>query len=513
MSILERFCEYFSIDEEGYKKLIAPLSFSSIPTIENDPMVIKTIGRLKEAKEKGEKVLIYGDYDCDGVMSTSILLRALREFGVIAEGYLPSRYLDGYGINEGNVEKIAAKGYDIIFTTDNGVTAHSALKKAKEKGITTVVLDHHEFDKTAPETDYLLHPSKLAYGNVPISAGFLAFLFSHSLLNRFDPYLLTLGAVSTLSDSMPLRDENRAIVRLALEILNEKKYPEFVLLTDATEFDETTLQFDVIPKINAVGRLEKEHQINRLLPYFSRSSMKMEAIANYLNQTNEKRKSMTKEIVSSLSIDENEPALSLSLDAPEGMNGLLSSRLLSLYQKPVAVFSQKESDKECLVGSIRSVPGFDIGDALSKMDVAFVARGGHALAGGCTIKKEDFAHFKKEFSFFALKAKLSKPSEKTIPLERDEANIDTYRIYRSFAPYGEGWKAPKFSLKGLDPNAFTFMKDGKYLNSQYGACRLLSFSLGKESFDYDKNVDLVGSIREHNFKGKKNLEILVEKAL
>lgn len=512
-TLRERFFDYFGLDEGSYEKLIAPLSFSSLPYIDKEASTIMAVNRLNLAKMRKEKVLIYGDYDCDGVMSTSILLYAFRKFGIDAAGFLPSRYLDGYGLNVANVLKIASKGYSLIVTSDNGVTAHDALKKAKELGIETIVLDHHEFDGLPLETPYVLHPSLLQYGHAPISAGFLAFLFSHALLKEVDPYLLTLAATSTLSDAMPLREENRNIVRLALEVLNKEKYPEFTLLTKDDHFDEGTLQFEIIPKINAVGRLEKEHHLNRLLPYFSRATNQREVLAKYLNETNEKRREIAKEAASKLQINPGEPSFSLLSDIPEGLNGLLASRVLGIYQKPVAVFSKKEGKSDVLIGSLRAPEGFDLMDAFDKMGVSFLTKGGHRLAAGCSIKESDFHLFKKEFAFYALKNKFQPKKEKTIALALGEVNEKTYRFLRTFAPFGEGFKAPRFSLNDLDPRTFTYMKGGKYLNVLLGSARILSFTISEDSFDLDQKANLVGSFRENTFHNKKSIELLVEKAL
>lgn len=512
-SLKERFFDYFGLDEGSYRQLVAPLSFSSLPYIDENPLTKKVLSRLALAKERREKVLIYGDYDCDGVMSTSILLCAFRKFGLDAAGFLPSRYLDGYGLNVSNVLKIKEKGYSLIVTSDNGVTAHEALSKAKELGIETIVLDHHEFDSKEIETPYVLHPVLLEYGHQPISAGFLAFLLSQALLKEVDPYLLTLGAVSTLSDAMPLKGENRNIVRLALDILNKERYPEFTLLTDSAFFSEATLQFEIVPKINAVGRLEKEHHLNRLLPYFGRTTNNREALAKYLNDTNEKRRAIAKEAASKLEINVEEPSFSILSDIPEGLNGLLASKVLGLYQKPVAVFSKKDGTNDVLIGSIRAPEGFDVMDAFEKMSISFLTKGGHTLAAGCSIKENDFPLFKKEFAFYALKNKFLPKKERTIPLTLGEVNEKTYRFLRTFAPFGEGFKAPRFLLTGLDPKTFTYMKGGKYLSMLLGEARILSFTISEDSFDLSEKANLVGSFRENVFHGKRNLELLVEKAL
>lgn len=512
-SLFERLLKYYNLTKEEYEKRILPPSFTSIPLINDDLMVKKAINRFAKARENREKVLIYGDYDTDGISSCSILLRALKEYGIDASGYLPSRYLDGYGLTPENVTRIASKGFSIIFACDNGVTAHEALLKAKELGIEVIILDHHEFDEIEPECEIVIHPLLLKYGKTPISAGYLSFLFSVSLLNKADEYLLSLGALSTISDMMPIQEYNREIVRLMLDIVNKNLYPEFTLLTDKRHFDVSTFQMDIIPKLNAVGRLEKGPEINRLLKYFGEEDSNKVALANYFNDVNDRRKEITKEASEKIEINEQEAAIVVEADIPEGLNGLLASKLLGQYHKPVVVFSKQERDPNVLVGSCRSEEGFDILKALDETKTTLLKKGGHPFAAGVSINKEDFPSFKKDILFSAIKKKMAPKIKNEILLNLNECNMQSYRIIESFGPFGFCWETPKFLLKDLDPRTFTYIKDGKYLSVKLSSdSRLFSFSLSKDSFDLENKVDLLCTFRINEFRGNKNLDILCEKA-
>ena len=192
-----------------------------------------------------------------------------------------------------------------------------------------------------------------------------------ALLGQKDDYLLTLGALSTLSDLMPLKDYNREIVRLALLALQKNRYPEIASLTDKTTIDENVLQMEIIPKLNAVGRLLEGYETNRLLKYFVTEPFEgKEALVNWLNEVNEERKSKTKAAEAQLSFDPSEEALVVEADIPEGLNGLLANRLLQEYDKPVAVFSPSKKDPSLLVGSIRSKEGFNVLKALENMNAS-----------------------------------------------------------------------------------------------------------------------------------------------
>ena len=510
--LLERLLNYYSLSREEYEELILPPSFRSIPLIGDHPIVKKAIERLVKARDSHEKVLIYGDYDADGVCSASILLRCFKEFGIDASGYLPSRYLDGYGLTVENVKKIAAKGFSFIFTCDNGVTAHDALKCAKELGVDVVILDHHEFDDMKPECDIIIHPETLSYGEYPISAGYLSFLFSVALLGKVDNYLLVLGAISTISDMMPIRGHNRELVRLMLDIINKEPPEVLTLLTDKRRFDVSTFQMEICPKINAVGRLEKGTEVNRLLHYFANDNTDRVALARYLNDVNERRKEVTKEAEETIEINESDSAIIVKADMPEGLNGLLASKLLAMYKKPVCVFSEMNKNPDVLVGSLRSEEGFDVVKALDDVRVPLLSKGGHPFAAGVSINKKDFEAFKKDMLFSALKHKLSPKKQNGIPLLLSECNMQSYRLIETFGPFGFNWETPKFLLKDLDPKTFTYIKEGRYLSVKLASdVRLFSFGINEDSFDLESKVDLLCAFRINEFRGRRSLDILCEK--
>jgi len=512
--LFESLLSYYGLTKEGYSALMEEPSFLSIPSIAKDPAVLKALSRIELAKERGEKVIVYGDYDCDGVMSTSIMIRALRNYGINAASYLPSRYLDGYGLNLANAKKIAASGYSLVFTVDNGVMAHDGLLYLQEKGIDAIIIDHHEIQGELPPSFALIHPSTLKYGAIPVSAGYLSFLFSCALLKKEDEYLLTLGAISTISDMMPLKSYNRDIVRLALRSLGNAHFPSISEFFEKSHLDEKDLAMDFIPAINAIGRLIEDTSINRLVPYFVEDDpLKRERIANWMKEVNSKRKDLTKSAEMSLSINHDEPAVVVLSDLPEGLNGLLANRLLNEYGKPVCVLSPSKVDPSLLVGSLRSQEGFNVMKALNKLDALLVKSGGHAFAGGVSIKKEDFDAFKRELNFDALKFQINPPKVSRITIDLSQCNMETYKLIRTFAPFGQEWKEPDFLLKGVTTANLTFSKDGKYLSSplNHGA-RLFSFRLGASYFADKPAVDLSAKLSLNEYKGRLSLDVIVDRA-
>lgn len=511
-SFLEKLLSYYGLTESDYQRLQNPPSFAELPSIQDDPNVKLALSRLHQALVAGEQVIIYGDYDTDGVASASILFRAFHDYGLAVSAYLPSRYLDGYGVNAANVEKMAKRGYKLLVTCDNGVTAHEALRKAHELGMETIVIDHHEFDEVEPECFALVHAARLGLSE-PISAGLLSYLFAMALLKQSNEYLLTLGALSTLSDAMPLNGINRLAVQLGLECLNERHFPSITLLSDHIFIDERTLQMEIIPKINAVGRLLQGAEINRLLNYFAfPEKADLPGISSWLKEVNTQRKDLTRQAESLLSIDPAEEAIVVRAETPEGLNGLLASRLLEEYGKPVCVFSPALKEPNLLVGSIRSDEGFNVLKALQATKAPLLSKGGHTFAGGVLIKAEDFAQFKKDFLYSALKHKIEKTERPLIPLLLSECTMDNYRLISSFGPFGNGHEAPLFLLEKLDPTTFQYLKDGKYLSlNLFPGVRLFSFSISSSSFASPEPVALQVAFSLHEWNGRKSLDLLAEK--
>jgi single-stranded-DNA-specific exonuclease len=512
--LLSSLLTYYHLDQEGYSALCRAPSFSSIPLIDQDPNVQKAVARILHAILEKQRILVYGDYDCDGVMSTSIMVKCLRDLGARVASYLPSRYLDGYGLTLENAKKLPGAGYSLVITVDNGVAAFEPIAFLESQKIDVIVIDHHEIQKDLPNAYAIIHPTTLKYGDVPVSAGYLSFLMSVALLKKKDDYLLSLGALSTLSDMMPLRSYNREIVRLGLEAMNANHYPALSAYLEKFPLDEKILSLDFIPAVNAIGRMVEDTTINRLVPYFTEEdAVKRGALSLWMKDVNARRKALTKEAELSVSIDPNEPAILVVSSLPEGLNGLLANRLLNEYSKPVCVFSPCKSDPSLLVGSMRSQEGFNVMKALEGLDHYVVKGGGHAFAGGLSIKKEDLPAFQKELYFDALKFQINPPKKERIPLSLEDCTLENYNLVRIFGPFGMEWKEPEFLLKDVATASLLFTKDGKYLSSPLkNGARLFSFSLGAKDLESLKQIDLAAKLSLNSYKGRTSLDVIVEKA-
>ena len=319
MDFFRKLLDYYHLSNEDYEAMTRPLSFDDIRYDKIVTNLEPLITRIRKAIDNKEKIIVYGDYDCDGIMSVSIIVKLFEILDYSIGYYVPSRYLDGYGLNVKKVEEIAAKGYTLIITVDNGISAFDAIDLAKEKGIDTLVIDHHEVQDKLPNAFGILHPIVSNLGDIPASGGFMSFVLSMALLNVVNPYLLSLAAISTISDMMPLLGYNRDIVIMALKAMNEHNFPALNKLTEGKKIDEKIIAMEIAPKINAVGRMDETTNINRLIKFFVSANYEdIEAYGEFIKTINDSRKEMTKDVVSSLDEIGDEPGIVLNLNIKEG---------------------------------------------------------------------------------------------------------------------------------------------------------------------------------------------------
>ena len=194
-SLLNRLLTYFQISESEYQKLLAPVSEENFAMGHSFKDIDKCVEVVRRAMKENKKIYIYGDYDCDGIMSISILVKMFSYFSYPVSYYVPSRYLDGYGLTLKHAEEIVKNGYDLLITVDNGVTAFEGIEYCKKNGMQVLVFDHHQTDEVLPIADYILHPVVSNFGETPTSAGFVTFMFAKEFLGRYDQYLATLAGI------------------------------------------------------------------------------------------------------------------------------------------------------------------------------------------------------------------------------------------------------------------------------------------------------------------------------
>lgn len=511
----EKIKNYYGLNEEECRELFREPSFSYLPTLEDEEEAIKAKQRILQAIKNKEKTLIYGDYDTDGIMSTSIIFKSIIKLGGSASIFIPSRYIDGYGLNKENATKIANAGYKLVILVDNGITAIDEVKILIDKKVDVIIIDHHETLDTLPNANAIIHPSTTKYKDYKynVSAGYLSFMFSSFLLEEVDEYLLTLGGLSTFSDLMTLKLYNREIAKLTLQTLNKYKYKEFIYLTEKTYFDENVLNSEIIPCINAIGRIVEDHK-GRLLVYYFASSTESEKqkYSSWMKKINTSRKELTKLAYEQVKVNPYENGICLISTYPEGINGLLANKLLNENNKVSIVFSSSKIDPSVYVGSIRSKKGCNCLNLFEKLSHYIIRSGGHELAGGISIAKENFEFFKSEFNDYLSNVSLYDEEKYKIPVTLFDFNKDSYETLRKFAPFGFGFQEPLFEIIDLPTNVLKYSRDEKHiLTFLDNETRLFSFNIGKADL-INKNketFDVKYSLNE--YRSKFNIDILLSK--
>lgn len=441
------------LNEEQLNQLFHP--FNSLHE-NNAVCVSEACERILQAQRNHEKVFVAGDYDADGIMSTCIMKYVLDTLKIVNGYYIPDRFKEGYGLSAGTVEKVHAKGYSLIITVDNGVKAHEALLKARELGIDVIVTDHHRIDEIV-EAGIVVHPDYMD----PVFRGMCGAGVALQLANRLigiNPYLVALAGVATIGDVMELWNENRTLVRFGLAYLNQGVVPSInALIKTKGKINEVDISFQVVPKINAVARLNDMSNPNNLVPYFlCTHPVTIEKIAKQIDSVNNERKRLSSEMTSKASKIVNDDKFQLLCDPDfhEGMVGLVAGKLANELHKPVLVFS---CDEGVLKGSGRSIPGIDLFEFFNDFD-GLLTFGGHSQAVGLSLKEEDFPAFKEK-----VLRKISPMSLEDLPvldqvilLDGTEISVEDVEEMELFHPFGQGLRKPCWAL--LHPKVLDYRK-------------------------------------------------------
>ena len=510
--LFKRLLDYYQISEDDYRSLtmeVTPDNFYLSHTFKDMDKVVEIV---KNSVKENKKIFIYGDYDADGIMSVSILVKMFSYLNYPVSYHIPNRYLDGYGLTRKRAEEIVNNGYDLLITVDNGVTAFEGVEYAKEHGLTVLIFDHHQPDVILPKADYILHPVVSEFGDVPTSAGFVTMMFTMNYLGRLDSYLATLAAISLVSDMMPLVSYNRNLLRLAIKMYQKQSYLAIDLLKEKDAFNEVGVGMKIAPKINAIGRLiDDDRYLSRTVEFFT--SDDKELLLNYnnwINEVNNDRKEMTKEAVeNSKEIDISREAIVAIIEQKEGVIGLIANNFVKKYCKPTIIFALDQSG-ECYKGSCRAPKGFNVVDTFNKMGSLLQACGGHAMAGGCTIRKEDYEAFKEKFIELAKNAEIIPEEEQIISLYINDINYENYLLVDSFSPFGENWPAPRFKLSRIKASSLMYSRDSQHILTSIGnSARLTGFYFSKEKMSNYQYIDLIGTLRLSTYYNKNTVEFLI----
>ncbi|OJI06356.1 single-stranded-DNA-specific exonuclease RecJ [bacterium CG10_46_32] len=498
----------------------------------------KAVDRVACAREKGETVFVYGDYDADGVTSSLIMVETLRACGIKTVGiYIPHREKEGYGLHTGSIDYIAEQGATLVIVVDSGTSSVSEVAYAVEKGLDVIVCDHHEEPKELPQgLSAFLNPHVRGetYPFKNLAACGVVFKFSQALWKSFnlpsgqEKWFLDLVAIGTVADMMDLVGENRIFVAFGLTVLNKTKRQGLRSLISEMQIKSKTLGtyeigFMIAPRLNAAGRLDHANTAYTLLE--TQDMAVASEFAQSLNQTNVARQSETvrifneaKEQVSS-QVSKNKVLVAVGADWPVGIVGLVSGRITEKFWRPSLVITTSEKG---LVGSGRSIPGFNITDALSQASEYLERFGGHEGACGFTIKSESMLQdFIQKLNQIA-DATLSQEAlvkHLTIDMELGLEQIDWELVSAldTFGPYGIGNPSPVFASFGLRvADVFLMGAEKQHMRiklEQHKATHqavLFGFSKHIEgTLNQGDLIDMAYSIDINEYHGRRDIQLKV----
>ena len=439
----------------------------------DDPLLLRdmdrAVERLVQARERGEQVAVFTDYDADGVNAAAVLATGLRMLGIQPRVRLPNRFLDGYGLTEAAVAELADGGARVIVTADCGSSAHEAAELARARGVDLVVTDHHQCPPELPAAFALVNPWRpdCAYPCDYLCGAGVAFKLLQALADRLHPEgrlamepLLDLVAVATVADIMPLVGENRRLVMAGLRIMNAFPRPGVRALIEVAglkpgEVDAAALGFRVAPRVNAAGRLDDPTIAYRLL--VAETFEEAYALAVEVDRLNRERQALTatleKTAQACVAQDVAADAYTLVCGGDgwaQGIVGLVAGRLAQAHHRPTLVYSVKDG---VATGSGRGIAGFNLVGALRGCHDLFVRYGGHQMAAGFTIAAERVPELKERFELIARETITAEQRRPVLQLDgylkAETISIEFARTLERLAPFGMGFTAPKFALRNV----------------------------------------------------------------
>ncbi|EOS58257.1 single-stranded-DNA-specific exonuclease RecJ [Paenibacillus barengoltzii] len=506
---------------------------------QHDPMLLSgmkdAVPRIRLAVENGERILIYGDYDADGVSSTTLMIYLMRHLGATYDFYIPHRTKEGYGLHIPVLEHYHKKGFTLIVTVDTGISAVEQVAYANSVGMDVIVTDHHEPPAVLPEAYALINP-KLPYCTYPFKglAGVgVAYKLAQALLGKDTPVAWTeLAALGTIADLMPLTGENRMIVKSGLASMERSAFPGMTALLGTSgwssgEVTSTAVAFGLAPRINASGRMS---HANRAVALLTAEDMEeAEAIAEELDVLNKERQMLVEDMVQEAlqqleSQEQSEGLPDVIVVAGEGWNagvvGIVASKLLERYYRPTIVLGINPETGECK-GSARSIPGFDIYEALTDCADLLDHFGGHPSAAGMSLSRERLEEFGRRLNAFA--AGRLTPEHFVPVLETDlscslkDITLQAIEQLQQLAPFGMANSCPRLLLRGLKLLECRQMgKDGKHLKLILGqngkTVEAVAFGKGELAplLSEEARIDIVAEASVNEWNGSRKPQLMIQ---
>lgn len=502
-------------------------SLSDLADARRLPDIAPAVWRLAQAVERREPVLVYGDYDVDGVASTALWVTTLRRLGVPTKPYIPHREQEGYDLHPNAIDAAQRMGARLVLTCDCGVRAHEAVDALNEAGLEVIVTDHHEPGDRLPNAWAVVNPKRAdsKYPFRELSGVGVSLRVAEALLrerkipvNGFYDTMLDLVALGTVADVMPLIGENRVLVKLGLDRLHQTKRVGLHALKQVAGVKRyptaRDIGFGLAPRINAVGRLEDATLALRLL--LENDPHTAQQIAQTLNAHNRARQELqeaaVQEAIAQVERENLTRHRALVVHSPNwhhGIVGLVAGKLMNIYYRPV-VAATVDPESGVVRGSMRSIPGFNLTELLAQMKPLCLKCGGHAAAGGFAVARAQFDALRELIIAFA-NARLT--DEDLIPLldidQAIEAGEVTMRLIQELnmlEPFGVGNEKPLFMGAGVEVLGSQTSKNGKHLFLKVRGEGSVVYDAvlwggGDYPIEPEARIDLVFDVEEDTYNG------------
>lgn len=490
------------------------------------------VERIIKAINNQEKVIIYGDYDVDGITSITVLKKFLKTCGLEVDYYIPNRLSEGYGLNKAAIDYIKEKEYSLIITVDCGISGIDEIEYANSLGIETIVTDHHEPMEVLPPAVAVVDLKRKdndTYSFKSLAGCGVVFKLTQALGIRLGmdekEYLkyLDIVCVGTISDIVPLVDENRVIAKLGLKLVEVTKNPGLKALLNASGYkmvNSNTISFGIAPRINACGRMGYEEEALKL--FLTENLNQASEITERLNKYNRDRQEIEKNIYDEAikMMEKEDPnAQSIVLGSNNwhhGVIGIVSSKITEMYFKPSILICFEGEDGK---GSGRSIPGFDLHEALAETANYLEKYGGHEMAVGLSLKKNNFNRFKEAFEKYVEEKDITGivpiiEIDKQISLKDIDSNI--VKQLDLLEPFGEANRRPVFVYKNLKIDSIRALSDGKHLKMTLKdgntIVNAIGFNMGQLSKEYmiGDRIDVVGTLEINVYNGREMVQINVK---
>lgn len=486
------------------------------------------VDRIVKAIEKQEKVIIYGDYDVDGITSITVLKKFLADRGLQVDSYIPNRLDEGYGLNKAAIEKIVSEGYQLMITVDCGISGIEEIDYANSLGLETIVTDHHEPADVLPNALAVVDAKRKdnQYPFNQLAGVGVVFKLAQAISQVYNldekEYLkfLDIVCVGTISDIVPLVDENRVIAKLGLKLVEVTRNVGLKALLNSIGYkkiDSSAISFGVAPRINACGRMGYEQEALKL--FLTDNVVEATNISKKLNDYNKQRQDIERKIYQEVLTkiengEKDKPCIVLAdKNWHHGVIGIVSSKVTEMYYKPSILICLEDGEGK---GSGRSIPGFDLHEALSKCDTYIDRFGGHSMAIGISVNEDNFEKFKNEFEEYVNNSNI----KDLIPIIKVDEEVTSKDISVSIVndlnklePFGEANKMPVFMYKNLRINSIRALSEGKHLKltlkDEGLVIDAIGFNMGHLVDEYllgDK-VDVLGNLEINSFNGRESVQI------